>query len=585
MWLAGCAALTAQQYTISTLAGGNGAGLTNGAVASAQFNNPREAYWAAGKVYVADTLNNVVRMISGGQVTTIAGNGTPGFTGDGGAATSAQLNQPTGVVVDGQGNIYIADYGNFVVRKVTSSGTITTFAGSIDTQGAYSGDNGPATLAGMGQPVAVALDPEGNNLYILDKSYNAVREVAISKGVITTAVGNRGTNSVLNGPQAIAIDSAGRLYICDTGNRTIWVLSAGKLVSVAGIGGIGFSGDGGKATLAQLNDPTGLAVDAAGNLYIGDTNNQRVRFVNMATGIISTIAGNGTPGYSGDGGAAKSASLNYPRGLSVDTAGNVYIADNNNAAVRILTPAATGPAPTISAVSNNASGVAGIVPNSWVSIYGSNFAASGFTDTWANAITNGKLPTVLDGVSVSIGGQPAYVDYVSAAQINVLAPNVGTGSMQVTVTAGGTTSDPFTVTSLSAQPAFFPWPNNYAVATHADFTLAVNNGEFAGATTVPAKPGEYIILWGTSFGATSPAAPVGVPMPASPLYSASGVTVTIGGQNATVYQGSATLAPGFAGLFQVTVQVPPGLANGDYPVVATIAGAQSPATAMISVHN
>jgi len=256
-----------------------------------------------------------------------------------------------------------------------------------------------------------------------------------------------------------------------------------------------------------------------------------------------------------------------------------------------LTPAAAGSGPTVTSVVNAAATeVTGIVPNSWVTIFGSNFTPSGFTDTWANAITNGNLPKSLDGVSVSVGGQPAYIYYVSSGQINIVAPDVGTGSMQVVVTSStGSASAPFTVTSLTQQPAFFLWPNSYAVATHADFTWAVKNGEFSGTTTVPAKPGEYIILWGTSFGPTSPAAPTGEQLPASPLYSTpSGtpVSVTIGGQSATVYQNSATLAPGFAGLFQVIVQVPAGLANGDYPVVATINGASSPATTtMLTVHN
>jgi len=585
--LAGCLSLSAQQYTISTFAGGNSAGFTDGAAASAQFNNPHSVAWAGGKLYVADTVNQRIRVISGGQVSTFAGNGTLGYTGDGAAATAAQLYSPSGVAVDSQGNVYIADTGNSVVRKVSSGGTITTFAGNINSPQTDSGDGGQAALAGLNDPVGVAVDSQGN-VYIADTGNNAIRKVVVSTGVITTIIGVTNTAGALNHPDAVAVDSAGHIYVCDTGNRRIALFSGGQLVTVAGIGTPGFSGDGKSAKLAQLNDPAGLAVDSAGNLYIGDTNNQRIREVNISTGIITTIAGNGTAGYSGDGGAATGAALQYPRGLAVDGAGNVYFADNNNNAIRLLAPVAA-PSVTITSVSNAASGANGIVPNSWVSIFGSNFTPAGFTDTWANAITNGNLPQSLDGVSVSIGGQPAYIDYVSSGQINVVAPNVGAGSMQVTVTNNsGATSAPFTVTSLNAQPAFFPWPNNYAVATHADFTWAVPNGEFSGTTTVPAKPGEYIILWGTSFGPTSPATPVGLQLPTSPLYStpsSTPVSVTIGGQNATVYQNSATLAPGFAALFQVIVQVPSGLANGDYPVVASINGAQSPSTTLLNVHN
>ena len=156
--------------------------------------------------------------------------------------------------------------------------------------------------------------------------------------------------------------------------------------------------------------------------------------------------------------------------------------------------------------------------------------------------------------------------------------------MQVTVTAGGQTSQPFTVTSQQYGPAFFPWPNSQPVATHADFTLAAANGTFAGSTTVPAKPGEAIILWGTGFGPTSPTAPAGSEVPASPTYyTSTPVTVTIGGTPASVY--ATALAGGFAGLYQVVVTVPSSMANGAYPLIATINGAQSPTGVTLTVHN
>jgi uncharacterized protein (TIGR03437 family) len=249
-----------------------------------------------------------------------------------------------------------------------------------------------------------------------------------------------------------------------------------------------------------------------------------------------------------------------------------------------LTPSSGAATPTITGVSNSAGGQAGAFPSSWVSIYGSNFAPAGFTDFWDKSIVNGKLPTQLDNISVSIGGQPAYVYFVSSGQINVIAPNVGFGSMPVTVTANGTTSAAFTVNSQQYGPAFFPWPNSQPVATHADFTLAAKNGTFAGATTIPAKPGEAIILWGTGFGPTSPAAPIGVQIPATPTYYvATPATVTIGGNSAAVY--ATALAGGFAGLYQLVVTVPASMANGDFPVIATINGAQSPTGVLLTVHN
>jgi uncharacterized protein (TIGR03437 family) len=250
-----------------------------------------------------------------------------------------------------------------------------------------------------------------------------------------------------------------------------------------------------------------------------------------------------------------------------------------------LTPSAGGSTPTISGVSNAAGGQAGVFPNAYVSIYGSNFAPAGFTDPWDKAIVNGKLPTSLDNVTVNIGSQQAYVSYVSATQINILVPNVGLGSMPVTVSTSAGTSQAFTVNSQQYSPAFFNLPNNQPVATHNDATssLAVKNGTYPSLTTVPAKPGEAIILWGTGFGPTNPATPFGVALPSSPTYyTATPVTATIGGTPAAVY--ATALSPGFAGLYQVVVTVPPSLGNNDYPLVVTVNGAQSP-TWTLTVHN
>jgi uncharacterized protein (TIGR03437 family) len=214
-----------------------------------------------------------------------------------------------------------------------------------------------------------------------------------------------------------------------------------------------------------------------------------------------------------------------------------------------------------------------------MTINGTNLSST--TDTWANAIVNGALPTMLDGVSVSVGGQPAYIEYVSPTQINAVVPNVAAGSVPVTVTSAiGTT--PAVMAQLSdEQPAFFQW-GTYAVATRQDFSIAVKNGTFAGTTTVPAAPGDVIILWGTGFGPTSPSAPEGEETPSTPTYyTANTVSVTVGGTPATVY--GTALAPGYAGLYQVAIQIPASLANGDYPVVATIDGVSSPSTTLITV--
>jgi uncharacterized protein (TIGR03437 family) len=276
----------------------------------------------------------------------------------------------------------------------------------------------------------------------------------------------------------------------------------------------------------------------------------------------------------------------------VDSQGSIYLAGNTNSSLPSITPGAfqqafgkvTGVgagfiakisppsstpaiAPSVGVVSG-ASFQAGIVPNSWITIYGTNLSPK--TDTWDNAVVNGTLPLSLDGVSVSVGGLPAYISYISPGQINALAPNVGPGNLSVTVTNASGTSAPVTAVAQMFQPAFFPL-GKYAVATRTDYTLAV-----------AAKPGDVIILWGTGFGPTSPPAPTGIVVPSGTTYNtANAVTVTVGPAAAVVY--GAALTSGEAGLYQVAIQIPTTLSDGDYPIVATVSGAQSPATTLITV--
>ena len=240
------------------------------------------------------------------------------------------------------------------------------------------------------------------------------------------------------------------------------------------------------------------------------------------------------------------------------------------------------PPPDISSdgIVNGASFAPGIVPNSWVTILGANLAST--TDDWSNSIVNGQFPITLDGVSVTIGGKPAYMYFVSPGQINVLAPDVGVGPLEATVTTPGGTSGTFTVTSNQYGPAFFLWPNNQPVATRQDFSLAVKNGTFAGTTTAAAKPGDVIILWGTGFGPTNPAAPAGEAVPSDTTYSTTTLPdVTIDAVSAKVY--GAALAPGFGGLYQIAIQVPTSLSAGDWPIQATIGGVQSPTGVTLSI--
>ena len=332
---------------ISTIAGN---GLANfggdgGPASSAQLSYPDGvAVDNAGNVYISDLLNNRVRMVtSTGTISTFAGNGVPGFGGDGGAAAGAQLNQPAGLAVDSSGNLYIADSNNAVIRKVTPQGVISTVAGTGGTEG-YSGDGGAATKATLMAPLGVALDGAGN-LYIADY-YGWIREVNASTGVITTLAGNGSNGYTGDGgpataaqfynPIAVAVDSSGNVYVADSGNGAVRTIANGTISTIAGNGTLSYTGDGGPASLAQFSAISSIGVDAQGNLYVADTNNNAIRLFPLG-GSVTTIAGNGTLGYIGDGGTATVAELNSPRALAVTSSGNVYFADTGNNAVRLLT--------------------------------------------------------------------------------------------------------------------------------------------------------------------------------------------------------------------------------------------------------
>jgi len=323
----------------------------------------------AGNVYIADQGNSVVRRVSAtGIISTIGGNGVAGYSGDGGAATAGQLNSPTGIAVDGSGNVYIADANENVIRKINASGIISTIAGTG--AAGYAGDGGPATAATFNSPAGIAVDGSGN-VYVADMANERVRKIN-AQGIISTIAGNGfeiggragysgdggpADSAELYKPSGVAVDGSGNVYIADFGNCRIRMVNAAGIISTfAGNGeedGVypdikgEYGGDGGPAVIAELNYPQGVAVDGAGNVYIADTYNQRIRMVNAA-GIIATIAGNGfgagtgyggesfpgNGGYSGDRGPATLAELNEPSGVAADGAGNVYVADDFNNRVR-----------------------------------------------------------------------------------------------------------------------------------------------------------------------------------------------------------------------------------------------------------
>ena len=345
---------------INTVAGNGTAGYTGdgGAATSAELNGPFGLTLDGGdNLYISDYSNEVIREVNSNTdiISTIAGNGTAGFAGDTGPATSAELHQTEGLAVDGAGNLYIADTTNQVIRMVSATtGTITTVAGT-GTHAGYTGDGGLATSAELYEPQAVVVDPNGN-LYIGDSANNAVRKVNAA-GVITTVAGGNGkgysgdggaaTSAQLFGPLALAMDAAGDLFIDDDGNNVIRRVdgTTGIITTYAGAQSLsgGFSGDGGPATSAEMNDPEGIATDAAGNLYITDSSNNVVREVSSSLGTIFSIAGQGNPnvtGYTGDGGAATAALMNYPTYPALDGFGNLFISDAGNSVVRIVNGAA-----------------------------------------------------------------------------------------------------------------------------------------------------------------------------------------------------------------------------------------------------
>jgi uncharacterized protein (TIGR03437 family) len=238
--------------------------------------------------------------------------------------------------------------------------------------------------------------------------------------------------------------------------------------------------------------------------------------------------------------------------------------------------------PTVDAggVVSGASFQPGIVPGSWVTIKGTNLSPV-TSDTWDKAIVDGKLPTSLDGVSVNMGSKDAYVYFISPGQINVQAPDIGTGQVPVMVKTPGGTSLAVTANVTAQAPAFFQWPGSQAVATrNSDASLAVKDGTFAGATTAAAKPGDVLILWGTGFGPTTPPVAAGIQVPADKLYSVT-ATVKLGTTDVQVFGGA--LSPGYAGLYQIAIQVPANMADGDYPIKATVAGITSPDGVILSV--
>ncbi|HTA28582.1 MAG TPA: T9SS type A sorting domain-containing protein [Bacteroidia bacterium] len=399
-----------EAQTITTFAGigptfplSGGYSGDGGQATNAELQNPTDiAFGTSGIVYIADCGNNRIRKVnSSGTISTYAGNGIMGYSGDGGPATAAEFWGPFGIITDASGHLYIADEINNRIRKVTSSGKIITIAGN----GAFgfSGDGGQATTAELASPGTIAFDIHGN-LYIADGANQRIRMVSTS-GIITTVAGNGingysgdggpATASELYDPAGVAVDASGNMYIADMVNGCIRkVTTSGIISTYAGNGITSYSGDGGPATAAELNSPKCLLVDPSGNLYISDYSNYRVREVNTS-GIIYTIAGD-SAGFSGDGGPATAAELYGPDGVALDSQGTLYIADVNNNRVRSFYLLGT----TISVIANeacygNTTGSAMANPSGGASPYTYSWTPTGGTGATATGLSAGTYTVIV----------------------------------------------------------------------------------------------------------------------------------------------------------------------------------------------
>jgi sugar lactone lactonase YvrE len=333
--------------------GQKGFGGDGGPAVAARLDQPFDvAVDGHGNVFLSDTFNHLIRRIdhSTSTITTVAGDGTPGFSGDGGPASSARLNEPYGVAIDAAGNLFFADRLNRRVRRVDArTGQIATVAGNGSAS--YSGDGGPAHQAGLVEPNGVALGADGRTLLIADVAGHRVRKVDLVSGVITTFAGSGlarhdgdggpAANCSIWGARAVEICPDGTVYILEREGNTLRAVDprTGLIATIAGTGKKGYSGDRGTAREATFNGPKELAVDRSGDLFIVDTENHAIRVIDRASGLIRTLAGTGRAGGTGDGGPADRARLDRPHGVAIGLDGRVWIGDTNNHRIRVVSPA------------------------------------------------------------------------------------------------------------------------------------------------------------------------------------------------------------------------------------------------------
>jgi len=625
----------------------NAAGQINGEPSGVVFDS-------SGNLYVSDDEPLVLKITPAGETMIVAGNSIATFAGDGQQATSASLNEPSGLALDAAGNLYIADFGNERVRVVNAATqVITTFAGNGNIKA--SGDKGPAKSAGI-DPLDLAFDTKGN-LFVADFANNRVRMITPA-GIITTVAGTGlpgytgdggpAVNAQLNAPSGVAVDAAGNLYIADNYNAVVRrVNPAGLIWTIAGSGtNYPESGDGGPALAAQI-DPWKLFVDTTGIVYVSDFDNDRVRALTpqaatagsltIASGnnqvatagnalanplvvTVSDTSGNALPGVTVQFAVspASAATLSYPEAVSVG---------DGTASIAVTLGAASGPfaltasAAGLNSVVFNVTSVAAISPtapqitpngvvsaglsappvtsladNSIASVFGANFAPPGTSrQAGSGDLVNGSLPTQFAGACITVGGLPAPIFSVYPNQINFQVPDVPAGNAAVIVsnqcgTPQQEDSSSAPITIQAASPEFFYFVQN---ANGHDPIAAINavTGAYIGApgliarlTTTPAKSNDYLTLFATGFGPTTPSFAAGeLPNVSTALTNA--ITVTVGGIQLDaahiLYSGLSS----YAGLYQLNIQLPDNTPDGDQSIVVTIGGFASPSGAFVTVAN
>ena len=536
---------------------------------------------AEGNIFVADrSSHRVLRVSSDGTVSVFAGTGIPGSSGDGGPAAGARFFSPSDVAVDPAGNLYVLERFRNRIRKVDRSGIVSTLAGTGEP--GFGGDGGPARQAVFQWPQGIAVDSLGQ-VYVADSRNHRIRKID-STGTISTIAGTGVPGAGGDGgpadlaevddPSAIAVDDLGQVWIASASSHTVRRIdAAGFIQTVAGTGELGYGGDGGPATSASLYRPSGVAVGADGTVFVADTGNASIRRIDPA-GIITTIAGTGRSGYNGEGTPATGFRLDWPSGLVARPDGSVLVSESGNHRIRLLTPESLPP--EISAVRNHASRAATLAPGAIAVVRGSGLASGARGSTGASLAVS--LPETLLGTSVRVTDadgtlRPAGIYSVSEGQIVFRVPSrTAIGTALVTVNRQGADSESLAVPVASVAPGLFSANGDgrgTAVASAvrvapSGFLTLLDVARFDPAlrrhVSLPIDMGGegdevYLTLFGTGF-----------------REAAADVTVTMHGSPVTVV--SAGPSPAVHGLDQVTVGPLPRSLRGTQPEIVVIVGGE-----------